>query len=100
AQRVKIGSAIRLVLVPHLRRHIGWCSRGKSSRGGHRVLAVAARERLDQAKVENLGEVVFQSESPQMNVGGLDVAVDHAGGMSFFQRLADLPENVDDSRRR
>ena len=49
---------------------------------------------LDQAEVQHLDEVVLEAEPAQVDVGGLDVAMDQPGVVRLRERVAGLPQEV------
>ena len=48
--------------------------------------------RFDQAKVENLYEILLQGVSANKDIRRLDIAMDQARCMSLGQRVTYLPE--------
>ena len=60
---------------------------------------LASGDRLDQAEVEHLDEVVAQPEPPDVDVRRLDVAVHQAARVRLLQRLAHLAQDVDHAAR-
>ena len=97
AQRVEIGPAIE-VRSSHgqLGRHVG----GVPVVAPSPVKSAPSPQHFDQAEIEDLGEVIFVSHAAKKNVGGFDVAMNHAVTVSVGERPADLTQDTHDSRRR
>jgi hypothetical protein len=82
AQRVDVGPVADGLSERDLRRHVG---RRAEYRTGDRDRQVGLCNWLCQTEIENLDEIESQSQSSEMDVGRLDVAVDEASGMSLFE---------------
>ena len=65
-------------------------------RGGHDGVSIdSACVELHQPEVEHLDEVVVEAHPADVDVGGLDVAVDQSPRVRVGERVADLPQQVD-----
>ncbi len=95
AQRVDVGPTVdRLGAERHFRRHEpGSAGEGPLHRERLRTPGRRATLQLHQAEIEHLDEV--DVEAAQEEVGGLDVAMDEAGGVGLGQGVAGLAQQVD-----
>ena len=93
ADRINIGANVdRVGMRNRLGRHVAGRPGQRVVRGEAVVLFAA--ERLHQAEVQNLDEVVDAAATGENQVGRLDVAVNQPAGMGFGQRAAQLPQQV------
>ena len=83
-----------------LRRHVVRRAEGRARLRHALVGAALGALEFRDAEVEHLGEVGIAAALDQVDVLGLEIAVDDALGVRFGQRLAHLIHDVDDAAQR
>ena len=85
SERVEVDAGIDRVAHHHLGRHVPGRADDEPRLRGQGVIHAPIGDGLHETEVEDLDEVAHQAELAEVDVGGLDVAVDEAADVGLLE---------------